>query len=184
MLTPWLLMDASIYLAPFWAKVRKYTYELFVVTVGTALLFAFSFPNQVVAEVPVFGQTSADQEMVALYVDYMQNFSRHFGVLPDTTWREPTSVMIVPATAYTSDPYETDDTPFITASNSHVRHGIIAANFLTFGTQVRIPEIYGNEIFVVEDRMNKRYDKRIDIWMEEKVDAREFGIKQVKIEIF
>ena len=44
--------------------------------------------------------------------------------------------------------------------------------------------MYGDEIFIVEDRMNARYRKRIDIWMEEKGDARAFGIQEVIIEVF
>ena len=42
-------------------------------------------------------------------------------------------------TAYSSDPKQTDNSPFITASNRRVRDGIIAANFLPFGTEVKIP---------------------------------------------
>lgn len=90
-------------------------------------------------------------------------------------------------TAYNSDPAQTDDTPCITANGFNVcEHGVedtIAANFLKFGTKVRIPELYGDRIFVVRDRMNKRYSDRVDIWMKEKVDARKFGIKVAKIEI-
>ncbi len=90
-------------------------------------------------------------------------------------------------TAYNSDPAQTDDTPCITANGFNVcEHGVedtIAANFLKFGTKVRIPELYGDRIFVVRDRMNKRYSDRVDIWMKEKVDARKFGVKVAKIEI-
>lgn len=184
MLTTLLLIDTSFYFRLLLAQVKKYAHELLVFLVGISLLFGFSFPNKVLAEVPSFGQTSADQKAAALYIDYMQNFSREFGSLPYSAEREPSKTVTVPATAYTSDPRETDSTPFITASGEHVRHGIIAANFLPMGTRVRIPKVYGNEVFVVEDRMNRRYNKRIDIWMEEKTDAREFGIKQVELEIF
>ncbi len=87
------------------------------------------------------------------------------------------------ASAYSSTPDQTDDTPFITAWNTRVRDGIIAANFLPFGTQIKIPELYGDKIFVVEDRMNKRYWHRIDIWFPERQMAKEFGIKKIKIEV-
>lgn len=90
-------------------------------------------------------------------------------------------------TAYNSDPAQTDDTPCITANGFDVcKHGeedTIAANFLKFGTTVRIPELYGDRIFVVRDRMNKRYSNRVDIWMKEKTAARKFGVKVAKIEI-
>lgn len=90
---------------------------------------------------------------------------------------------IVTATAYSSTPDQTDDTPFVTALNTRVRDGIVAANFLPFGTEIRIPDIYGDKIFVVEDRMNKRYWHRVDIWFPERQMAKEFGVKQIRIEI-
>jgi 3D (Asp-Asp-Asp) domain-containing protein len=87
-------------------------------------------------------------------------------------------------TAYSSSPEETDDTPFITASGKYVGDGIIANNMLAFGTKVRIPELYGDKVFTVEDRMNKRKsDYHIDIWMPEKPLAINFGVKSAEIEI-
>lgn len=81
-------------------------------------------------------------------------------------------------TAYSSFPSECDDSPFVTADGSRVRDGIVAANFLKFGTRIRIPELFGDKIFEVHDRMNPRYANRIDIWMERKSDGRKFGIKR------
>ena len=90
----------------------------------------------------------------------------------------------VVVTAYSSTSDQTDDSPFITASNKYVKDGIIANNMLPFGTKVRIPELYGNKIFVVEDRMNKRMgNQRFDIWMSDKPSALKFGVKTVDIEI-
>ena len=59
-------------------------------------------------------------------------------------------------TAYSSTPDQTDDTPFITASGKSVADGIIASNLFPFGTKIRIPKLYGDKIFTVEDRMNKK----------------------------
>ena len=95
----------------------------------------------------------------------------------------PVREYVVTATAYSSTVDQTDDTPFITASGTYVRDGIAAANFLPFGTVFRIPDLYGDKTFVVEDRMNKRYWHRVDIWFPERQMAREFGIKQIRIEI-
>lgn len=89
----------------------------------------------------------------------------------------------VRATAYSSTPDQTDSTPFITAKGTNVRDGIVAANFLPFNTKIRIPDIYGNKIFVVEDRMNRRYWHNIDIWFPERSLALEFGSQRVTIEI-
>lgn len=92
-------------------------------------------------------------------------------------------IMVVVATAYSSTPDQTDETPFVTAWNTNVRDGIIAANFLPFGTQIKIPEIFGDKVFVVEDRMHKRFWYRIDVWFPERQMAKEFGVKKVRIEI-
>lgn len=89
----------------------------------------------------------------------------------------------VTTTAYSSTIDQTDDTPFITAKNTFVRDGVVAANFLPFGTRIRIPQIFGDKVFIVEDRMNKRYWKRIDIWMKSRSLAKNYGIKYVQVEI-
>lgn len=90
-------------------------------------------------------------------------------------------------TAYNSEPGQTDNSPCITANGFNVcEHGeedTIAANFLKFGTKVRIPELYGDRVFVVRDRMNKRYTSRVDIWMVNHSDAIKFGVKTAKIEV-
>jgi 3D (Asp-Asp-Asp) domain-containing protein len=90
-------------------------------------------------------------------------------------------------TAYNSLPEQTNDQPCITANGFNVcEHGIedtIAANFLKFGTKVRIPDLFGDRIFIVRDRMNQRYPNRVDIWMLERDDAIQFGIRNARIEI-
>lgn len=91
--------------------------------------------------------------------------------------------MRVPMTAYSSTVDQTDSTPFITASGTHVHWGTVAANFLPFGTKIKIPEMYGDQIFIVEDRMNKRYWHKVDIWMPTRQDALNFGIRTLEIEI-
>ncbi len=90
-------------------------------------------------------------------------------------------------TAYNSEEGQTDSTPCITANGFNVcEHGIedtVAANFLPFGTKVRIPDLFGDRIFIVRDRMNARYTHRVDIWMLDKSDALQFGIKNTRIEV-
>mgnify|MGYP001582149052 CR=1 FL=1 len=104
-------------------------------------------------------------------------------VTPVRTKAIPMREYVITATAYSSTVDQTDNTPFITASGTYVRDGIAAANFLPFGTVFRIPDLYGDKIFIVEDRMNKRYWHRVDIWFPERQMAKEFGIKQIRIEI-
>lgn len=95
----------------------------------------------------------------------------------------PNKNLWVTATGYSSTKDQTDSTPFITASGTHVRDGVIAANFLPIGTIIKIPEIFGDKVFIVEDRMHQRYDYRVDIWFPERNTAKEFGVQKIKIEI-
>lgn len=87
-------------------------------------------------------------------------------------------------TAYSSTVWETDDTPFITASGKAVRDGVVANNLLPFGTKIRIPSLYGNKIFTVEDRMHwSKSDYQVDIWFPETWQAVDFGVKRGSVEI-
>ena len=78
----------------------------------------------------------------------------------------------VTATAYTSHRRQTDSTPFIAAWNNHIKPGmkilavsrdLITRYGLRNGTKVRIGGLPGH--YVVRDKMNKRYRRRIDIYM-------------------
>ncbi len=126
----------------------------------------------------------AAERATALMVAAMQNKTLAFGRLPQAGLRGPYYVKTVIASAYNSVPEQTDSTPFITASGTHVRRGVIAANFLPIGTQITIPDIYGDEVFVVEDRMNARYQNNVDIWMEHVADAKRFGRRTVRIYVY
>jgi len=90
-------------------------------------------------------------------------------------------------TAYNSESGQTDNSPCITANGFNVcEHGIedtIAANFLKFGTKVMIPELFGERVFVVRDRMNRRYTNRVDIWFKDYNDAINFGLKVATIQV-
>ena len=96
-----------------------------------------------------------------------------------------TSVHVI--TAYNSEAAQTDDDPCTTANGFNVcKHGqedTIAANFLKFGTKVQIPELFGDRVFVVRDRMNKKHPDRVDVWMKEKHAAIHFGVKTAKIQV-
>lgn len=87
-------------------------------------------------------------------------------------------------TAYSSTIFETDETPFSTASGSTVKDGIVANNLLPFGTKIRIPEVYGDKIFTVEDRMNPKVGfYNTDIWFPSYSEAKNFGVKITYIEV-
>jgi len=92
--------------------------------------------------------------------------------------------MKVIVTGYSSSVYETDDDPNITASGSLVREGVVANNYLPFGTKIRIPELYGDKVFVVEDRMHwKKGYYHVDIWFPSYWQAKTFGATRTDIEI-
>ena len=95
----------------------------------------------------------------------------------------PSVSKLVTLTAYASVPNETDSQPFITASGDTVADGIVAANFLPFGTKIQIPSIFGSKIFTVEDRTNKKFSGRVDIWMPSVEKAITFGLHRAKIVI-
>jgi len=90
-------------------------------------------------------------------------------------------------TAYNSEVGQTDDSPCITANGFNVcKHGIedtIAANFLPMGAKIKIPELFGDRIFIVRDRMNKKHPNRVDVWMKDRHDAIQFGVKIAKIQV-
>tara|TARA_B100000902_G_C26829958_1_gene678219 strand:+ start:140 stop:478 length:339 start_codon:yes stop_codon:yes gene_type:complete len=84
--------------------------------------------------------------------------------------------LLVTATVYNADPSQTDDSPFITASGAVIEqccpgdHRWIAvsrdleAEGFVFGARVRITgtDEYDG-IWVVQDRMNRRYQNSIDL---------------------
>ncbi|MCG2688749.1 hypothetical protein L6250_03930, partial [Candidatus Parcubacteria bacterium] len=73
----------------------------------------------------------------------------------------PKKTMQVTVSAYSSTNGQTDDTPYLTAFGTHVRDGIVAANFLPVGTVIRFPDKFGDKLFVVEDRMNERFSLQV-----------------------
>jgi len=101
----------------------------------------------------------------------------------------PGTKLRVVATAYSSTPDQTDLTPCITAIGTRVRRGVVATNFLPIGTRLRITHAFGAgltvEDFVVEDRMNSRYNGKyiVDIWFPKRKLALEFGKRTLTIEI-
>lgn len=102
---------------------------------------------------------------------------------------QPRQTVNIWVTAYNSLPGQTDSTPCITASGLNVcernAEDVIATNFshLPFGTKIRLPELFGDKIFIVEDRMNRRYWQTADIWMKNYQAAKNFGKKYTVMEI-
>ncbi len=93
------------------------------------------------------------------------------------------SVRNVTVTAYNPTTSQCDSDPLIAASMRKVRLGTIAVSRdlfdqgWVFGRKVRIE---GIGIFEVNDLMNKRFTQRVDIFMWDEDQARQFGKKNIK----
>ncbi|MDG1949305.1 MAG: hypothetical protein P8J32_00600 [bacterium] len=171
----------------FFSPLRRQAMSLsvfaFAVVVGTYILF----PTIANADVDLQDLTF-DDSTVAIIIASMQNDTESYGTFPVAQTADPRNTYTIPLTAYTSDPAQTDDTPCITASGLDVCErgieNVVAANFLPIGTRVRIPELYGDRVFYVEDRMNARYYYKMDVWMLDIGDARQFGLQYATVEVF
>ena len=87
---------------------------------------------------------------------------------------------------YNPVPEQTDATPCTTASGKNIcdrEVDVVAANWLKFGTKIRIPEYFGDRIFTVEDRMNPRYPNNTDVLFYDKQEARKFGRRALVVQI-
>lgn len=83
-------------------------------------------------------------------------------------------------TAYSSSPDETADDPFITASGDRVRHGIVACSRdFPFGSKFLID----GQVYECLDRLARRFDDRIDIWMPSKEAAVNYGKRVLVVEV-
>jgi len=93
----------------------------------------------------------------------------------------------VTVTAYNAVPEQTDSTPCTTADGTNIctdeMPHVVAANWLPFGTKVRIPAYFGDTVFEVHDRMNQRYSDRLDVLLPTINEAKTFGVRQLEIEI-
>ncbi len=148
-----------------------------------ALIYYFLFPQQALAQVNDPSDQMVflrDPELTVRYQAEQTEIQR-IQALIDYNGKIKRSWRVV--TAYTSTKDQTDGSPYVTASGAHVSEGIVAANFLSFGTKLRIPELFGDRIFVVEDRMNPRFGQRVDVWFTSRHEAQDFGVRQAQIEV-
>jgi len=157
---------------------------------GRNLLICLIFAGILIGFLPVFEPKNQETGLV-LVSENLNNLATIEGnsLLPiaDSIFGpepQPAQRIKVVVTAYSSTPCQTDDDPFITAAGTEVRKGIVANNKWSLGTKVRFPEIYGDKIFVVEDRMNSRKGPyHFDIWFPSYQEALNFGAKITYLEI-
>ncbi|MBI4435615.1 3D domain-containing protein [Candidatus Uhrbacteria bacterium] len=181
------LYQAWVRVEGVFAPVRRQASSLslvaFVLVVATYVLF----PKLANADME-FENIGLSSETVSMIVASMQNVTEDYGRLPVAGEAPARRHYTIPITAYTSEVEQTDESPCITASGLDVcerdMENVVAANFLPLGTRVKIPELYGDRVFYVEDRMNQRYNYKMDIWMKDLADAKAFGVQYVTIEVF
>ncbi len=154
------------------------------------LIMAFVFPKQALASSPEFDSRglmfSLNKE-----VNIQNGFLKQEIQTPILEPKQPESAVCpenrvcktytVVVTGYSSTVDQCDSDPFTTASMTTVHRGTLAANSLSFGTEVMFPDYFGNRVFIVEDRMAKRFSNRMDIWFETRKEALQFGKRKLKV---
>lgn len=164
--------------------------SIFTTTTAQAGLLDWFHSNDATAEVTSNGSFNAlyasvmngpamDSEQPALVGNAVAPVNSPKGGIAKTIRK----TYMVEVSAYNSEVGQTDDSPFITAKGTHVRDGIVATNMFPFGTALKIPALFGDKIFVVEDRMNSRYQKNVDVWFESHAEALKLGRRLVQIEV-
>jgi 3D (Asp-Asp-Asp) domain-containing protein len=94
------------------------------------------------------------------------------------------SVVNAVVTAYSPHKRQTDKDPHVAASMRKVREGTVAVSRdlfwqgWTFGRKVYIE---GHGVFEINDLMNERYEKRIDVFRWSKDKAKEFGATERRV---
>ncbi len=157
-----------------------------ITIIGMTGLFPVLIPKTLKAESNFISnqELSTEEELLLAGSPVIQSNSLSPILNPSDPQIKVVRKIRVIVTGYSSSPWETDETPLVTAAGTQVRDGIIASNLLPFGTKVMLPDIYGNKVFVVEDRMNSRKGAyQIDIWFPSRPEALNFGAKLTEMEI-
>lgn len=154
-------------------KKKKIINTIFLLTALAFIVFPFVQINSMgeinqVIEKPILLQNDTIAESFGLSSDSLKPKTEYYMII----------------TAYSSTEDQTDSTPFLTASQKQVADGIVANNMLPFGTKVKIPELYGDKVFTVEDRMHYRKGSyHLDIWFPTREEAQNFGVAKAYIEV-
>ena len=152
--------------------------------------FTFGMPHLSYAQT-LSNQNDTDQlPLMAGKTEFLSSLDINPNLLPEIKNRKSNYKVKMTITAYSSNVEQTDSTPCTTASGLNVcernQEDIVATNFnwLPFGTQVKIPELYGEKVFIIHDRMNSRYTTHLDIWQQNYDKAIHFGAKHATVEIY
>lgn len=168
-------------------------YSNLLTNVASMLALSGSLVNPtpaLAAEVPTLDNSSQNTPVVSVSNPVVNTDIGPATVIDGSGLGEPDRVVQAEVSAYTSTPGQTDDSPFIAATGKRVHDGMIAVNDLPFGTKIKIPAIYGDKVFLVEDRMNRRYSCQtskcnMDVWLDTtRAEALKFGRRHVEAEIY
>jgi len=152
---------------------------LILILIGWGSVFEAKSQEEGVDSAKFPNEGSLENRLITVQGNSVLAVSNHFNPEPKVIKK-----MKVVITGYSSTVWETDETPELTASGTLTREGIVANNGLSIGTKIKIPELYGDKIFVVEDRMSQRAGPyHIDIWFPSYFEAKNFGAKRTYIEI-
>ena len=155
-----------------------------IILLISVILFGISLPGtlrapRVEADLVEVSNQKISRELAIVEGNSLLPVSEPTNPEPQPVWK-----IRVVITGYSSTLWETDDDPYITAAGTWVRDGIVANNWLPIGTKIKIPELFGDRIFVVEDRMSwTKGNYHIDIWFPSYWEALNFGAKRTYIEI-
>ncbi len=162
--------------------IKQSRFEIGIIALVLFALCVTSLPSVVLAD--SFG---AVDPLISLEIKKMTNSVLPFGVLPISEDRGFIYVYNVPVTAYNSVSWQTDSTPCIGAAGTDICEALeqgsntCAANFVPLGTVLQVD---GLGVCVVRDRMNARYDYRVDWYMGLDIDsAKVFGIQNKEISV-
>ena len=166
----------------------KYDINRFDLPLGLAVILALLALvvqpfSSVQAENEILSNLRQNSSSVGLILEESTEGKMFF---PPVEIKKPDKNLKAVISFYSSTPGQTDSSPFIAADGTRVFDGMIANNCLPFGTEVKIPALYGDKIFKVHDRMNKRYGcSKFDIWMDAPVkELRKLGIKRAELEVY
>ena len=159
----------------FFSLKREIKTKLIIINTLLILVFEFCFPHQLVLAAEQNINNNGPRALA---------WQKSISEKNKDAERKPKMVRYITVTAYSSTVDQCDDSPFITANGKYVYDGLVAANFLKFGTEVKFPEYFGDKVFTVNDRMNKKHSDRIDVWMPTREQAVQFGARTLKVEIY
>jgi len=169
-----------------------------------ALITAFSAPREELVSVVV--------TPIVMIADVTPPAVEAFFFVPTDDGEAPlvlgpraTAPLVVRATAYNSLESQTNSQPFITATGTRTRWGIIAVSRdllseeLPYGSLVRLRDLGnyhngrgagayqtlldGTDLFIVEDTMHPRKRNQVDIWFQDYASAVNWGVRRLEVEV-